>query len=226
MGGAEPEEIGEEPGFERLSATRLGGLSDAALVDYVRAAREAGEREAEREAIGVLVFGFWPQIVGWVRMDTPAADVEDVVAETVASLMRASFDGKVVGQFGAFARTIAKRRVADYWRERERRIDADPLASDLKGDDDRWGGEPSSEADAAEIELRQVIDRVLAGRSDLHREVIRLYGPNVADFLDLSGDETAARINERFDGAAMTAANVHQIWKRFKSDLERELTGG
>ena len=52
--------------------------------------------------------------------------------------------------------------------------------------------------------MREVIDRVLAERSEVHREVIRLYGPNVADFLDLSGDETAARINERFDGEAMT----------------------
>jgi RNA polymerase sigma factor (sigma-70 family) len=209
--------------FERLTASELDRLDDAELVEYVRAAREAGDREAERDAIGVLVFGFWPQIEAWVRISTPEGDVEDVVGETVASLMRASFEGKVVGQFGAFARTIAKRRVADYLRERERRIDADPLASDLKGDDERWGEEPSSEADAAEIEVRQVIERVLAGRSDLHREVIRLYGPNVADFLDLSGDETAARINGRFDGAAMTVANVHQIWKRFKNDLEREL---
>ena len=76
---------------------------------------------------------------------------------------------------------------------------------------------------AAEIELRAVIDRVLAGRSEVHREVIRLYGPNVAGFLDLTGDETAAQINERFDGEPMSVANVHQIWKRFKNDLELEL---
>ena len=210
-------------GFERLSAYELDRLDDGALVDYVHAAREAGEREAERDAIGLLVYAFWPRITSWVRMDTPAQDVEDVVAETVASLMRASFDGKVIGQFGAFARTVAKRRVADYWRERKRRIDADPLGGDLQGDDERWGEEPSSEDGTDEAELRAVIERVLADRSEVHREVIRLYGPNVAGFLDLPGGETAARINERHGGESMTVANVHQIWKRFKNDLEREL---
>ncbi len=127
------EESGPGETFRRLSPSELDRLSDQQLVDYVHAARAAGEAECEKDAVGVLVNGFWPQIKAWVRMRTPEADVEDVAAEVVASLMRSTFDGKVVGEFGAFAKRIAQRRVADYFRERERRLSADPLGADLAG---------------------------------------------------------------------------------------------
>lgn len=209
--------------FERRSKLDLDRLTDAALLAYLAAAREAGHRDAERDAVEILVNGFWPQIVGWVSAKTPREDVDDVAQEVVISLMRSTFDGKAIGQFGAFVRTIAKRRVADYHRDRERHPDPDRLPSEHRDDEDVWGEEPSDEDETAVVELREVVERVRATRSEVHREVIALYGPNVAGFLDLSGEETAARIQERFPGEKMSEANVHQIWKRFKTDLEAEL---
>ena len=43
--------------FKRLSETELSRLGDEALVDYVAAAREAGDEEAAKTGAGVLAFG-------------------------------------------------------------------------------------------------------------------------------------------------------------------------
>ena len=109
--------------------------------------------------------------------------------------------------------------IADYHRDRERRPDTDPLASEHEGEEDVWSEEPAHEAETAAVEIGDVVARVLATRSDAHQQVIQLYGPNMAGFMDLPADEVAARV----DG--MTPANVHQIWRRFKTDLEAALNG-
>lgn len=222
MGSAEEAEE-PEPKFVRLPPSELDRLSDQGLVSYVGRARAAGEREAEKDAVGVLIWGFWPQIQAWVRIKTPTEDVEDVAGEVVASVMRSTFDGKVIGEFAAFVKRIAQRRVADYFIERGRRLRGDRLGSDLGGEDGSWGEEPSSEDATSEVDFMAVVDRVLEGRNETHRKVIRLYGPNPCGFMDLSAAATAAEVNEDDPAAAMTEANVHQIWKRFKNDLENEL---
>ena len=213
----------EENEFERRTHSELDRLGDDELLAYLAAAREAGDSEAVRAVVEVLIHGFWPQIIGWVSVATPKQDVQDVAQEVAASVVRSTFDGKAIGQFGAFVKTIAKRRVADYHRDRKRHPGADPLLSEHGGDEGPWGEEPSDEDGTAVVELREVVGRVRATRSEVHGEVIRLYGPNVAGFLDLSGEETAAKIGELFPGEKMSEANVHQIWKRFKTDLEAEL---
>ena len=205
--------------FRALSESELDRLDDDELVAYIASAREAGDQVAERRAANVLAHAFWGTICAWVRRTVPRDDVEDVAQEVLASLLRSSFDGKVIGQFGAFLRTITKRRIADYYRDRERRLTGDPLPSEHGGDDDVWGEEPVEGDEAAAVELRDVVDRVLAARSETHQEVIRLYGPNVAGFMDLPAGAVADRVD------AMTPANVHQIWRRFKTDLEAELDG-
>ena len=208
--------------FRRLNDSELGRLSDEALVDYIVAAREAGERQAEKHAVGHLAFGFERTIFAWVRMgmgSAPREDIEDVVIEVQHSAIRSSFEGKVIGEFGAFLKRITQRRVADFFRQRGRQLSADPLAAENQGDDRVWGGDPYEEDFTASAELRDVIDRVLARRSEQQREVIRLYGPNMAGFLDLSADEVADRI------AGMSTDNVHKIWSRFRQDLKRELDG-
>lgn len=205
--------------FRALSESELDRLGNEALVGYIAEAREAGDLDAERRASNVLAYAFWGTVCAWVRRKVPRDDVEDVAQEVLASVLRSSFDGKVIGQFGAFLRTIAARRIADYHRDRERQLRGDPLPAEHEGDEDIWGEEPADEDETATIELRDLVDRVLATRSGVHREVIRLYGPNVAGFMDLPADEVAARV----DG--MTPANVHQIWRRFKTDLEPALNG-
>ena len=208
--------------FRRLNEGELARLSDDGLVDYIAAAREAGDREAEKTGAGHLAFGFGDQIEAWVRKDmgsAPREDIEDVVMEVLQSVVKASFEGKIVGAFGAWLKTITARRVVDYYRQRGRRIKGDPLPGENEGDETVWGDEPQTEDFTGSSELREAIERLLQTRSAEQQEVIRLYGPNMAGFLDLPADEVAARI----DG--MTSANVHKIWSRFRADLREALDG-
>jgi DNA-directed RNA polymerase specialized sigma24 family protein len=209
-------------GFKRLSQSELAGLGNEALVAYIAAAREAGERAAEKDAVGILAFGFEPTIRGWVRLRMGSAspqDIDDVVMEVLQSALRSSFEGKVVGEFGSFLKTITARRVVDYFRERGRQLAMSPLGSEHEGDDGVWGDEPFSEDDTTSMEVLELVDRLLAERNEGHRQVIRLYGPEVAGCQDLPAEEVAARV----DG--ISVANVHKIWSRFKRDLEAELGG-
>lgn len=209
--------------FQPLLPHQLAQLSDDELVDYIRAAREAGAAAAERDAVGYLAFAFEPTIRGWVRRRTPPQDVDDVVMEVLASAIKATFDGKVVGEFGSFLKRISQRRVADYFRDGERRLNADPLPDEHEGDDDYWGAGPSEEDETADVALRDAVDRVLATRNALHRQVISLYGSVVAGFEDLPADEVSARIAADGSGETVSVDNVAKIGSRFMADLREEL---
>lgn len=207
--------------FKRLSEGELGQLSNEGLVDYVIAAREAGERGAERDGVGHLAFGFEDTIRSWVRMGMGSApqDVDDVVMEVLVSAVRSSFEGKVIGEFASFLKTIAARRVADYFRDRGRQLAITPLGSEHEGDDDTWGDEPFWEDDPTAIEVREIVESVLETRNEEHRQVIRLYGSEVFGFQDLPAGDVAAQM----DG--ISEANVHKIWSRFKQDVRAKLDG-
>ena len=210
--------------FQALPPHRLDGLDDEGLVDYVAAAHAAGDLEAERAGLGLLAFAFEPRIRAWVALSVPRQDHDDVVIEVQASLIKASFEGKVVGQFGGFLKAITKHRVADYWRVRERRGQPEPLGNEHEGDD--GAGQVAATADdTAVVELRALVDRVLATRNPLHQKVIRLYGPDVAGFLNLPADEVKAAIDGDDSTDTVGVDNVAQIWSRFKRDLREELDG-
>ena len=215
--------------FRPLRESELDHLGDQALVDYIVAAREAGDAAAERRAVGVLAFAFEEIVKAWVRKDMGSApqDVDDVVMDVMQSAIRSSFEGKVIGEFGSFLKTIAARRVVDYFRRRGRRPREAPLPAEHEGEgegeDGIWGVGPSHDGGAGVTELRDAVERVLASRSQMHRKVIRLYGPNVAGFMDLPAAEVKARIDADGSGDSVGVDNVAQIWSRFKRDLEAEL---
>ena len=212
--------------FERLPPHRLSALSDEELVAYTAAARAAGERGGERDGLEQLAFRWEPTISAKVAMKVPEQDREDVIIEVQISLINASFDGKLIGQFGAFVRTITHRRIADYHREISRRRESAILAGGGGEDDDQEGQViPVSEDGAAVADLLAVVDAVLATREPLHQKVIRLYGPEVAGFLNMSAAEVKAAIEADGSGDTVSINNVAQIWRRFKVDLERELDG-
>ncbi len=204
-------------GFKRLPQHRLQDLSDEELVGYAAAARDAGDTEAEREAIAYLAFAWEPYIRAKVALKVPVEDRVDVVLEVQASLIHSNFQGKVVGQFGAFVRTIAQRRIADYHRKRSRR----PRLEAGDGNE----GEPTTD-ETGYVALRAVVEQLLAKRSPLHQKVIRLYGPEVAGFMNLG----AAEVKEIIDGDesddTVSVDNVQKIWSRFRQELEEELGDG
>ncbi len=66
---------------------------------------------------------------------------------------------------------------------------------------------------------------MLETKSPLHQKVLRLYGAGLPGFEDLRGQDVADRINADDSEDTMTEANVNQIFRRFKLDLEAELDG-
>lgn len=209
--------------FRCLSELELDQLGDDEIVAYVAAAREAGCDEAGRSAMGILAFRREPQIAARVALKIPVADIDDVVMEVIESVLRSAFDGKVIGQYVNFLNRITSRRIADYHRKRENDPGQDPLPSEHEGEEEFWGEQPAVEDAADEVALRDVIERVLEGRSELHRRIIELYGPD-----GIGEDLTAAGVVERMavDGETVTEANVQQVWHRFKKDLDTELAKG
>lgn len=212
--------------FERPSEGELAALSNEALVAYIAAAREADDLASARTASGILAFIFEPTIRAWVQRGMGSShphDVEDVVMEVLASAVRSSFDGEVVGEFGSWLKTIAARRVADFFRTLERRSRDEALPEEHEGGDEIWGKGIGTEDGASAVAANDAIDRVLATRSGMHVSVIRLYGAGGPGFEDLPADEVCARINLDQGEGSMKPANVHQIWRRFKTDLREEL---
>jgi RNA polymerase sigma factor (sigma-70 family) len=210
--------------FEELGEGALARLSDEELVAYVVAARAAGWMESARLATGILTYRLLPMIEARVAAKVPRDSCEDVVMETLESFVRSAFDGKVLRSARAFLATIAQRRIADFHRKRERNPDQMPLAGEHIDDEDVFGHVEAVDDETGAVAIRDAVARVLASRREVHREVIRLYGPEAMDGMDMSGEEVAAAMEDR--GERVSVANVQKIWQRFKDDLARELDAG
>jgi RNA polymerase sigma factor (sigma-70 family) len=204
--------------FRELPEHQLDTLTDEQLVDYMRRAREAGQHEAMKPAVGVLVYGYWDSLVNRARLKLRSeADAEEVAAEAMASAIASAFDGKSVGEFRSWLHTILSRRIADWWESKEQKLDRMPLPSEHLGDEVIWGREPSVPFEGDALFASDCIRRALEEIEDSrHRDVIDLYvfGPH-------SAAEAASIV-----GNAMTEANVHQISSRFQRRVRELLEGG
>lgn len=203
----------------------LDGRSDEELVAYVVAAYDADHPEAAKLAAGMITWRQTPLVEGRVAAKIPVSEREDVVMAVFESFIRSAFDGKVILSVSAFIATIAKRRIADFHRERERIPGQEPLLSEHLGEEEIWGEEPYAEDAAAEIEIKDAIERVIIRRSELHRRMIMLYAPEPMDGEHLSGAEVVERIAAD-TGETVSVDNVQQVWRRFKVELEKELRAG
>jgi DNA-directed RNA polymerase specialized sigma24 family protein len=125
--------------FRPLSETELAALSPERLIVYHHEARRLGRNDEARTALAILVWGFRDRVKYWVSRKVPAADVEDVANEVIESAIRSSFDRATPGQFGAWLRRIAQRRVADYHAAGARRPDQVPLPEEHEGEEEIWG---------------------------------------------------------------------------------------
>jgi RNA polymerase sigma factor (sigma-70 family) len=202
-------------GFRELPEHHLSGLSDEQLIDYLRAARSAGRHEAMKPAVAVLVYGYYDTLRNRARLKLPDHDVEDVVAETMASAIASAFAGGSVGEFRSWLHTILSRRIADYHDARTRSPKTTSLPGEHERDEGVWGPEPSEDFEGDAQHARECIRQAYAElENDRHRTVVDLYvfGPH-------SAAETATRVDD-----AMTEANVHQISSRFQKRV-RELLG-
>jgi RNA polymerase sigma factor (sigma-70 family) len=202
------------PDFQELPEHRLAALGDDELVDYLRAAREAGRHDAMKPALAMLVYGYWNTLVNRARLKLRTeADAEEVAAEAMASAIASAFDGRSVGELRSWLHTILSRRIADWWEAKEQKLDRTPLPSEHLGDDEVWGREPSAEFEGDALFAQDCVRRAYEDiEDDRHRRVIDLYvfGPHPAA-------EAAS-----LAGPGMTEANVHQIASRFQRRV-REL---
>jgi RNA polymerase sigma factor (sigma-70 family) len=193
--------------FQELPEHRLAALGDEDLVDYLRAAREAGRHDAMKPAVAMLVYGYWDTLVNRARLKLRTeADAEEVAAEAMASATASAFDGRSVGEFRSWLHTILSRRIADWWEAREQKLDKTTLPSEHLGDEEVWGREPSVGFEGDALFAQECIKQAYEDlEDDRHRRVVDLYvfGPHPAA-------EAAS-----LAGGGMTEANVHQIASRF-----------
>lgn len=209
--------------FEPLEEGALARRGDEELVAYVAAAREAGYLDCAKRAVGIVTWRQEPLVRGLVAAKVPPDSRDDVISAAFESFVGSAFDGKVILSVRAFMVRITKRRIADFHRDRERHPDQVPLPGEHPGTENIWGPEESVEDETEVVAILDAVDRVLASRSETHRRVIMLYGPEPIGGEDLPGAEVAARMNSEH-GEDVSVANVQQIWRRFKVDLERELS--
>lgn len=210
--------------FRRETEAALSLLSNEQLVAYIDEAREAGDLEMAKRASGVLAWANLRLVTTWVAAKFPfnSPDIEDVVANVLESVIKSVFDGRSMGEFGAWLKTITGRRIADFYRAAEGKP---PLGHLPDGDPENdEAPEPGSEDGGfVAVEIREAAGRVLETRSPEHQGVIRLYGPNEMGYMALGAAETVEKLEALHPGCEMTETNVHQIWKRFKRDVHGEL---
>lgn len=118
---------------EPLPEHVLDGLTDEELIAYIAAMRSRGNAEAAATGLGVLVFGHWENVRRRVALRVPSVEVEDLTGEIIPSAVRSAFDGTSEGEFIVWLGTIVKRRIADFYRLRERRLDTDSLDAIAEG---------------------------------------------------------------------------------------------
>jgi RNA polymerase sigma factor (sigma-70 family) len=203
--------------FRELPEHRLNGLSDEQLIGYLRAAREEGRHEAMKPALAVLVFGYHDTLRNRARLKLPEHDIEDVVAETIASAIASAFGGSSIGEFRSWLHTILSRRIADYHDARSRSPKTTSLPSEHEREEEVWGQEPGVPFEGDAQHARDCVrDAYAELENDHHRRVVDLYvfGPH-------SASETAQRV-----GDGMSEANVHQISSRYQKRVKELLEEG
>ncbi len=104
------------PPFRPLPEHELNGLSDDALIGYIRAAHGENQAGAAQQALAILVFGHWRNVERRVALKVPAHHVEDLTGDIITDAIRSAFDGESVGEFVNWLKTITARAIADFFR--------------------------------------------------------------------------------------------------------------
>lgn len=204
--------MGRDPSFRRLPESELERLSDDELIAYLRSASGAGDGQAARTVLGILVYGRMGDVERRVRMKVPAERVEEVAATAMVTAVAAAFDGTSGGEFHNWLSTIVARTIADFYRRGERRVKEAALPSEHGGDDAVWGEEPTTPDESGLIATQQIVDKLLDDLSPEHRQAVELH-----IFEDLDAATAASRIG------GMSADNIAQIVSRFRKALRRAL---
>jgi RNA polymerase sigma factor (sigma-70 family) len=181
--------------FRPLHDHELDRLGDGALIAYLRGARAAGEGDAARHALQVLVYGHWDLVEARVAMRVPGDAVQDVTADVVVRAIASAFAGDSVGELQAWLTTILRRTVADFYRARER-------TPAVERDRGGWADERGF------VEASMLVEQALGELRDDHRRVVELV---------VFADRPAAAACAEVGG--VSEANAYQIVRRFRARL-------
>jgi len=212
--------------FEPLPEHRLQDLGDDKLIEHVIAARDAGDLSQARMAMSILAFGHYQRVYVMVSLKVPADSVDDVAQEVMAHALKSSFDGRSVGQFVSWLKTITSRRIADFTERatRDRERQAGPLTGDE--DDEVRADALGVDGGQSQVEVTEIVMGALEQTDDpVHRRVVELYGPGEFGFAELSAREVASAVNEeaRDGDSTMSEGNVHKIYQRFRDRVRAAL---
>jgi RNA polymerase sigma factor (sigma-70 family) len=204
--------------FRPRKEHELDLLDDDALVAYIAAGRDAGHHDEARTGLGILAYRRLPDLIRRISMKAPAADVDDLASEVLASALKSAFAGEHMGEFVNWLHTITDRRVADAYRRN--RPDEVPLPEEHEEAEEIWGEAAVTGDFTGGVDVRAVTEQLYAELGESHRAVVDHYV-----FAGFSAKETAEQVNMSFTDLdpPMTEDNVHQIAKRFRDELRRRL---
>lgn len=194
-------------------------LSDEQIIENSVAARDAGHRDEFIHWVRVFVARRLPMVRGMVRLKiSHQEDQENVEQDILVSAMESAhrIQGSHPGEFVNWLKTIARCRIADY-HERRKRGEQHETPMEISSSDD----EEAHALEIADLEdehgaigVYDLVHRVLATRSEVHRRTIELR---------MDGHPSREIPGILGDGAGMTPANVDQVFSRFRKELRAEL---
>jgi RNA polymerase sigma factor (sigma-70 family) len=198
--------------FQALSDLQLQQLDDERLIAYIRDARDQDQRPAARRGLMILIYGYEPDVKRRVKLKVAPEAVDDVTHDALVKAIAAAFGGSSVGEFRSWLHTIVDRTIVDHYRRKNRRPKESILPTEHAGEEDVWGAEPFQESEAGAVELRMIVDQVLASFNERHTMVIELH---------VFGALSAGEVCDRIEG--MSEDNVAQIASRFRAKLRKRL---
>ena len=205
--------------FREKKDYELDRLPDEQLIAYVAKARRAGAIDAAHLGLGIFANRRFDDLVRRALVKMPSRDdAEDVAAQTLRDVFKATFDGESVGEAVNFTKRVLARRIAD-WHEARKSVDA--LPEELDDEERRERDAAVSGDDTILVDLDDVVRQVTSElESDYHRQVVQDYV-----FDGYSAKETAERVNNSFPelDPPMSDQNVHKIASRFRKDLRGHL---
>jgi RNA polymerase sigma factor (sigma-70 family) len=194
--------------FRELPEHELALLSDEQLLVYIQDARAVGCGDAVDLAVGILVHGHLPNIGRRVALKVPDEDVEDVARNVMVSALTSAFDGTSKGEFSNWVATITSREIANYWREKKRRLEPSSLPEDE--DNVAWREALAVGFDEPPLDIERAIQIAYGELNPSHQLVVDLFV-----FARRPAAEVAALTGK-------SANNLSQIGRRFRERL-REL---
>jgi len=136
-------------------------------------------RSAQRgalEAFTDLYERYLPAVYGRVRCVIPEEDVEDVTQEVFIAVMRSLKSFRYEARFATWLRTLVRRQIADYYRNREPKalylVDKDDMAEN--GDKSDQVLEPGDGADLEAYDDVMILRQALQRLPENYQEILVL----------------------------------------------------